>query len=102
MTPDELLSRARVVQAHLDGLPLAWACAVATGTPWLDRAVKAGPVLYLAPEGGKGGWGKRLSAWAAHRGVSVNWDRLRFVRVPVNLFRQEDRALLDELRRRGA
>jgi hypothetical protein len=83
-------------------LALAWACSIATGTPWFERDVKKGPVLFIAPEGGKGGWGKRLKAWAAHCGVPVKWDNLRFIRVPVNFYKQEEDALLQELKRINA
>ncbi len=81
-------------------LALDWACCVATGREWLGRPVKQGPVLYLAPEGAGGGWGKRLNAWTTIYGP-IDGDVLRFIRVPVNLYRREEHALLDELHRQG-
>lgn len=41
---------------------------VATGTPYHGHAVKAGPVIYLAGEGGRG-FKRRLAAWRIARGI---------------------------------
>lgn len=51
-------------------LAIDWACRVATGTPWRDQAVKAGPVIYIAGEG-QLGFGRRIRAWSEHHGVSL-------------------------------
>ena len=51
-------------------LAIDWAARVATGTPWRDQAVKAGPVVYLAGEG-RQGFGRRTRAWEQHHGVSL-------------------------------
>lgn len=51
-------------------LAIDWACRIATGTPWRDQAVKAGPVVYLAGEG-RQGFGRRTRAWEQHHGVSL-------------------------------
>jgi hypothetical protein len=46
------------------------AVAVATGSPWRDRAVQRGQVAYIAAEGA-GGFRARLKAVAQHRGVEL-------------------------------
>jgi hypothetical protein len=46
------------------------ACSVATGTAWHGRAVRPGPVLYLAAEG-LSGLKLRIRAWESDRGVKV-------------------------------
>ncbi|NBC11063.1 MAG: AAA family ATPase, partial [Planctomycetes bacterium] len=51
-------------------LAIDWACRIATGTPWRDQAVKAGPVIYLAGEG-RQGFGRRTRAWEQHHSVSL-------------------------------
>lgn len=47
------------------------ACSVATGTPWHDRKVRKGPVIYIAGEG-LGGISRRLQAWQKDRGVGLD------------------------------
>lgn len=50
---------------------VGWACSVATGTPWLGRAVlEARPVLYVAAEGASG-IRLRVDAWERSSGVRV-------------------------------
>lgn len=49
---------------------LDWSACIATGKPWNDCAVQAGPVFYIAGEG-KGGIGRRLAAWEAHHGTRL-------------------------------
>lgn len=44
-------------------LAIAWACCVATGTAFMGRAVKQGPVIYVAGEG-QNGLARRFRAWA--------------------------------------
>lgn len=51
-------------------LALDFALSVASGTPWQDRSVKRGPVLYIAAEGGSG-MGKRSKAWLLDRDVTA-------------------------------
>jgi hypothetical protein len=43
-------------------LALDFGMSVASGEPWQERAVKKGPVLYIAAEGGTG-MSKRANAW---------------------------------------
>jgi RecA/RadA recombinase len=43
-------------------LALDWALSVATGRPWMERAVRCGAVVYVAAEGGRS-IGKRVEAW---------------------------------------
>jgi hypothetical protein len=43
-------------------LAIDWAACIASGTPWLGRAVREGPVFYLAGEGGNG-LANRIAAW---------------------------------------
>jgi hypothetical protein len=50
---------------------VGWACAVATGTPWMGRPVPvAKPVLYVAAEGASG-IKLRVNAWERASGVTV-------------------------------
>lgn len=49
---------------------IAWACHVATGTPWNGHPVEQGPVCYLAGEGQEG-LRKRIAAWERDTGVSI-------------------------------
>lgn len=46
------------------------ACSIATGTPFFERQVKAGPVFYIAGEG-HNGLARRFKAWEASRGVPI-------------------------------
>jgi hypothetical protein len=52
-------------------LAIDWACRVATGAPWRGRAVKGGPVIYVAGEGQQG-FGRRIRAWSEHHGVGLD------------------------------
>lgn len=54
---------------------------IAHGLRWLGRKTTAGPVIYIAAEGGAGIW-RRVQAWHAGRGVEVV-DTLPFHVVPV-------------------
>ncbi|WP_392874014.1 AAA family ATPase [Streptomyces sp. LN499] len=56
-------------------LAVAWSCSIATGTPWEDRAVSQGRVLYIAAEGWQG-LRNRVRAWEQHNGVTVDPDSL--------------------------
>jgi len=51
-------------------LAIDWACRIATGTPWREHGVQAGPVVYIAGEGQQG-FGRRIRAWEQHNGVSL-------------------------------
>ncbi len=56
-------------------LAIDFAMSIGSGIPWDGRAVKKGPVLYIAAEGGTGN-SKRAGAWMFDRGVqrtSVAW-----------------------------
>lgn len=52
-------------------LSLDFALSVASGTPWQGRAVRKGPVLYIAAEGGSG-MGKRSAAWLTYHEVPAD------------------------------
>lgn len=76
-------------------LSLAWACCIATGTPWLDRPTKPGKVLYVATEGVHG-LRARVRAWEEEHGVKAT--KLDFLPVPVDLAgRRRGTADVDEL-----
>ena len=47
-----------------------WACAIATGSAWHDKAVRQGPVIIALGEGAAG-FSRRLRAWQIARGVSL-------------------------------
>src|SRR3546814_108548 len=51
-------------------MAMDWACCVATGTPWKDRKVKKGPVLYINGEG-QHGVNRLLTARAIANGVAL-------------------------------
>lgn len=59
-------------------LVMAWAFAIGTGRQWLGRPVSAGPVAYIAAEGGYGVM-KRARAWMTFHGhtdpdtIGVKW-----------------------------
>lgn len=46
-----------------------FALSVASGQPWLGRAVSQGPVVYL-PSEGFDGFRSRIQAWCSHHGLS--------------------------------
>jgi hypothetical protein len=58
------------------------ACCVGTGTPWHDRQVTPGKVLYLIAEGAAG-LGQRVNAWSVRSGRRV--EQVLFLPVPVQL-----------------
>lgn len=64
-------------------LALAWALSVAGGVPWNTRAVKSGPVLYVAAEG-SAGIGLRVRAWKAANLVTGSVG-VHFLPVPVSM-----------------
>jgi hypothetical protein len=52
-------------------LGLDWSLSVASGRPWFGRAVKRGPVLYVAAEGSRG-LAKRVNVWKQERSISFD------------------------------
>lgn len=52
-------------------LAMDWAACVATSTDWFGCKVAAGPVFYIAGEGGNG-MGRRFRAWELHKGVDLH------------------------------
>lgn len=56
-------------------LAVDWACCVATGTQWQGSDVERGGVFYLAGEG-QAGIRKRIAAWEAYHGVSMEGQPL--------------------------
>ena len=83
---------------------LGMAMAVATGTPWMGRPTKQGPVIYVAAEGA-GGYTARVLAWAESAGMdSDETDRtpVHLVTEPVQLHRNDDVAgFLAEVQAKG-
>jgi len=75
-------------------LSLAWACHVATGVPWLGRAVKPGRVLYVATEGVHG-LRARVRAWEEEYGTRA--AKVDFLPVPVDLAGRRSAADVAEL-----
>ncbi len=57
-------------------LTMAWSLCIASGTSWLGRSVRQGPVAYIAGEGSFG-LGPRIKAWKNHHGFQgdsgVQW-----------------------------
>jgi RecA/RadA recombinase len=70
-------------------LALDWSCAIAAGREWRGRAVQAGSVVYLAGEGFSG-LGRRLAAWSAHHGQSLEGVPLYISRYATNFLDPED------------
>lgn len=63
---------------------LDMACCIASGQKWAGRAVKQGPVVYVAGEGSNGYW-SRMDAWMRkHKGVRP--ERFRLIAEPVRLW----------------
>lgn len=52
---------------------------VVHGLPWMGRRTEAGPVIYIAAEGGAGLWG-RIDAW--HRARQLPWANVPLYVVP--------------------
>lgn len=52
-------------------LAMDMACSVATGTDFHGRAVRQGPVIYIAGEG-LNGLRRRFEAWSLYHGVPIN------------------------------
>lgn len=70
-------------------LAIDWSCSVATGTPWLGRAVDQGPVFYIAGEG-HSGMGRRLLAWQTEHEPSLADAPLYISRIPASLMNAEN------------
>lgn len=80
--------------AYKTFVALAWACSLATGTPWEGRPALGWPydqdpmsVLYVAAEGAPG-MAQRIRAWETAHGLTA--DRLDVVAQPVNLLDDRD------------
>ena len=73
-------------------LSLAWSLSIATNRSWLAHAVRWGPVVWVATEGG---WGlaQRVQAWLDAQGEPTLHAAL-FVREPVNLLQESAVAAL--------
>lgn len=67
---------------------------IAHGLPWLGRKTKAGPVIYVAAEGGTGLLG-RIDAWHQKHGIAPP-DNLRVCIVPLMLDVPRDLARLSD------
>lgn len=63
---------------------LAWACSVATGTPWLGRGTHRAPVLYVVGEGANG-LDARVNAWEQAWRTKVDDEALTFAVKPDSL-----------------
>ncbi|MDG2516392.1 AAA family ATPase [Lysobacter soli] len=63
---------------------LSLAACVATGTPWHGRAVRRGPVLYIAGEGQAGIW-RRCMAWDLHHRANLFGAPLLISTAPTGL-----------------
>ncbi|MFG1871892.1 AAA family ATPase [Micromonospora arborensis] len=77
---------------------VAWACSVATGTPWEGReVVTPGPVLYVAAEGCSG-LRARVRSWEVGNldGKRIPADRLAVYDGRVKITDQEEREILGE------
>ena len=66
-------------------LALDFAMSVAAGVLWQDRAVKKGPVLYIAAEGGTG-MGKRARAWTIDRDVKTKKITVMWLLEPIPIY----------------
>lgn len=78
---------------------LDWAGHVGAGRDWMGRAVRGGPVVYVAAEG-SAGMGPRIRAWEQRNGPMP--DAVRFLPMPVQIARADHWAALVEACRRLA
>lgn len=81
---------------------IAWACSIATGTPWEGHdAPEAGPVIYIAAEG-VSGIRQRVLAWSRGTGVKVPSDKFLILNGRAKLNDSEDvqelLAIIDEVK----
>ena len=66
-------------------ITVSWHCCVATGTPWMGRAVpQAVPTMLCATEG-RSGLARRIRAWEDANGIRVPKDMLWVPKDPVRL-----------------
>lgn len=80
---------------------LDWAMCIATGRPWLGRAVEKGRVLYIAGEGARGIY-IRGSAWLSRAGLNEDvFDDAFYVMGPTNLLDPQTRVYLSHLAAEG-
>ncbi len=68
---------------------LAWTLAVATGEPWLGRAVTWGPAVYIAAEGGRA-FAQRVVAYRDAHAIPERDAAAFFLLEPVNLLAAGD------------
>ena len=81
-------------------IALAWSCCIASGKAFLGRAVKQGPVVYIAGEG-QNGILRRILAWCIRNQVEIKSLPLFVSLMPVGLSDSDQlefvKAALDEL-----
>lgn len=63
-------------------LAIDWALHISQGVPWLGRAVKRGPAIYVAAEGGRG-IKRRMRAWVDHYHASPQLPGAYFLMDPL-------------------
>ncbi len=81
-------------------LALDMSCSIAANLPWHDRAVKRGPVVFVAAEG-QGGLGRRVAAWKRRHGFEDQHSLgVHFLLEPLDLFAEEQVAALGSQVRR--
>lgn len=69
------------------------AAAVAQGIPWRGHRTTRGRVVYVVAEG-RGGFGRRLCAYAQHHGVDLDGLGIELIGATPNLVAGDDRKLL--------
>ena len=69
-------------------LALGWSLAVGKKHPWFERAVKQGPVVYIAAEGSHA-IGLRIRAWKEKEGVESGTN-VHFLPEPVQMMDEPD------------
>ena len=69
-------------------LALDWALSIAAGTPWQERKVREGDVIFVCAEGSSGLL-KRVIAWCKQH-LQEEPSRFWVVSVPVNLIKGDD------------
>ncbi|MBI3768762.1 MAG: AAA family ATPase [Deltaproteobacteria bacterium] len=91
-----------VVVVHADSgagktfLALDVSCAITMGEPWQGRAVKPGPILYLAAEG-QAGLKDRVRAWMTRHCGEEPLLRMKFLLQPLDPLGADFENLLQEL-----
>ncbi len=74
-------------------LAIDWGLCVATGTPWLERQVDSGLVIFIIGEG-QNGLRKRVQAWEKEKNVSLGKAPVVFSSIPAQILDEKSAKLV--------